>query len=651
MAESYTHYNLKEVLRGTIHLNLLNNDQTKQTLYELLNKIKIDTKNFLEDNDLYLWYRSTNISSEESEYTINIVFQEIIENNCNNSAIIALLVFLSEIFSAEHYKNIFIMFNEKTNLLKLNNDFGCSYLYEIILKGKLTAEHAILYKNFSIFPTNTVLSQNFQYTLSQALLKCILGCNDDLKALINNQEFESEFHCMATNNVDEGYYLWAYLGHILAKHEKMDLFRSLLNRCKIIKYVTTDKFVMDAEKQQFPVPCLTKEESYKKLPPLLYNNVTKFTQVFSDIFALLCDVKLCCKILYELNKDLRDSAQSINTTLDYASYIPKEYLYIEDLFFPGDKPINLKLPRKYYLLNLLLLENEQKHGINLPDSDTLKNFEAGIYPVPTFAEFVKHENAKKIIQDGHIFHEYPFLGNSLTHGKYTHRLQWYIIMKAIELKLIDPQNLTVKQILQESVEDNKYNLIPWNELFDKLYQREHFGFSSVQAVNSFMLTTSDTNLQDLRGYLTISLWDTAEKISHICPHMKYEEIILLHVSHYRNFSTKTILQTDYNASKHIQDHLVKENGIIWKKNKEIPPGLFFENRNINSGKNNSLVVQKPNFTFWYKLKFNKNAYGKCNESIYITMQKAGIPAANLKSYMEFNESANRILQFMLIDII
>jgi hypothetical protein len=138
-----------------------------------------------------------------------------------------------------------------------------------------------------------------------------------------------------------------------------------------------------------------------------------------EIWSLMTDRKLCNKYLQQLNTDV--SAKIRGLTLprfDNKRY--KDFCGLQFLL-PTQEFKNPDIWMK--ALEEALLSQEQKHGVNIG----LRSEN-----VPELVGIVSYEKADKIILSNQLFNDcvIPFL--SFTHGKYAHRIQYYIITKAIE---------------------------------------------------------------------------------------------------------------------------------------------------------------------------------------------------------------------------
>jgi hypothetical protein len=215
----------------------------------------------------------------------------------------------------------------------------------------------------------------------------------------------------------------------------------------------------------------------------IYHKDAQFNRVYLSIAELLQDTALCIDILGGLEARLAERYRVAG--IDVSQYHQQSESFV---FFNLPWPVlkNIGLHTKtHHFLNAILLEKERKHGINEdPDAPVF------------FSGFVPENIAGQYVKEANIFSEYNYIGN-LLHGKYSHRLQWYIILTAIEKDLLKTNNLSAKQLLCESTE-------VWTHLFDRYQElradNRSVGFRSPALLHSSLLLLKN-ELPHLSGTL------------------------------------------------------------------------------------------------------------------------------------------------------
>lgn len=166
---------------------------------------------------------------------------------------------------------------------------------------------------------------------------------------------------------------------------------------------------------------------------------------YQAIAELLQNIPLCMRLLHDLEKQLAEKYQEAGVNLSVYHSSAEHYVFLNHPWPILDNIEKHVSTRN--ILNKILLRTEHKHGINLHEDAPA-----------IFAGFVADDIAKQHIKNGELFVEYNYIGN-LLHGKYTHRLQWYIVFTAIEKGLIKI-NASSKNLFCMSG-------IHWSYLFDR----------------------------------------------------------------------------------------------------------------------------------------------------------------------------------------
>lgn len=167
----------------------------------------------------------------------------------------------------------------------------------------------------------------------------------------------------------------------------------------------------------------------------------EYVTLFANILFLLTNKLLLDYLLKQLDADVKAMWER---EVEYSSarlalHRPKKDVSHFGLLWPYPEP-ELAENHSNHLLSKVLLKTEQAHGMNLGDLHSA--------PVPTFVGFVQPSQAKVIVDDRRIWNEEHKLSALFYHGKMTHRIQCYLIMKAVELKLLDLGDLTIPNLIE-----------------------------------------------------------------------------------------------------------------------------------------------------------------------------------------------------------
>lgn len=242
-----------------------------------------------------------------------------------------------------------------------------------------------------------------------------------------------------------------------------------------------------------------------------------FLDAFAKIRELLCDIPTCIKLLMPVEEELEKLFPQLRE-IEFSNKFA-----VKNLWWPGPVPENYQYLHKNGVLRRILRSYLQKHDIEAQDQ---------LY---TFAGFVENEKVNAVVRSGALFKEQFLMGNALTHGLYSHYIQWFLIARAIDTKRIILQaGLTLKEIMQASVDIQTDKRTPaWGEIIDNVtpdpraaqedvvrlaIENEapgkkvpsRYAFSSVVELSSFLYTTPE--LPHLRGYHLDSLYKNIHKI-------------------------------------------------------------------------------------------------------------------------------------------
>tara|TARA_R110000868_G_scaffold15698_8_gene71647 strand:+ start:2114 stop:3442 length:1329 start_codon:yes stop_codon:yes gene_type:complete len=185
--------------------------------------------------------------------------------------------------------------------------------------------------------------------------------------------------------------------------------------------------------------------------------------LFANLTFLLTNRCTVDHLLKHLDKDV-ERLWHINedSTASFNLHTPQEYKELVGLIWPSPKE-ELCSNHSRHLLSKALLNMEQRHGINSHDPHDA--------PVPTFVGYIRPKDAKKILENNQLWNEEAKLSPLFFHGKMTHRIQFYLIMKATEIKLLDIGDLSIAGLLQTlnqvSINGSRLKLA-WDFLLDNV---------------------------------------------------------------------------------------------------------------------------------------------------------------------------------------
>jgi hypothetical protein len=148
-------------------------------------------------------------------------------------------------------------------------------------------------------------------------------------------------------------------------------------------------------------------------------DATKSDKVASGIIYILSQEDIFKPYFQELN----DKLQSVMPA-KYLSSKPKEYQVIMRYRIPAPHDEAMQHGNRLTLaLEKILLEQEQKHGINL--RRTTKD-------IPLLVGLVDDKYASELIAGGDLWNDDLPLNKLWVHGRYSHRLQHYIVTRYLD---------------------------------------------------------------------------------------------------------------------------------------------------------------------------------------------------------------------------
>lgn len=239
-----------------------------------------------------------------------------------------------------------------------------------------------------------------------------------------------------------------------------------------------------------------------------YTKTNAFIHAFKDIANLLEQPEKCIELLKTLDQEIELYQKKLD--YDFSQIKAEPMLLSHNACVPKAPSDNITLPKETHgLLRFLIRQKLQKFHIEEQNE---------LY---TFCGFVNQRDANNLIRNGCLFKEQYFCGNALFHGLYSHYLQWYIIARAIEDKVIKLKDgITLRKLLSAFVDATYQNDSAWVILIDQArggLDKYSMGSDNIDidfhspAQLTITLLLCD-ELPHLRGYLTQSSWKAIQKI-------------------------------------------------------------------------------------------------------------------------------------------
>lgn len=234
----------------------------------------------------------------------------------------------------------------------------------------------------------------------------------------------------------------------------------------------------------------------------LNRSASALEDTFREIERLFFNKKSCFSLLENLENDLKREYQSQG--IDFSEYAVHDGIVSHNLKWPvfSTKASTQKTKGASHVLNELLLALERKHHINEPQHAPI-----------LFAKFIDSKEANKHVESGQLFEEFKYAGNPL-HGSRSHRLQWHIVLRAIDEGILNLGSFSALDLVKSST---RY----WGNTFD-LYNRRYpegctiYTFTSPHHLHSTLLNAYET-FPALSGCLRKSFAHTIKEISGVQP--------------------------------------------------------------------------------------------------------------------------------------
>lgn len=140
---------------------------------------------------------------------------------------------------------------------------------------------------------------------------------------------------------------------------------------------------------------------------------------------------------------------------------PNEYIECIGLTWPVPNA-DLYSNHSQHLLSRVLLRMEQTHGINRNKDDA---------PVPTLFGYIENNLVQQLINKNELWNDDTTISGLIFHGKSTHRIQLYLVMKAIDINLLQVNDLKMKDLLAIFLNTRtRFDLtLAWDLLFDNTH--------------------------------------------------------------------------------------------------------------------------------------------------------------------------------------
>ena len=182
-------------------------------------------------------------------------------------------------------------------------------------------------------------------------------------------------------------------------------------------------------------------------------------KVFNQLIEIISNPYKVASLLKSLDDKMGQALKDHQIGFDRDD-LPEYLLIGRGHYIPGPPPQKYCPRQKGRLLDELLLEQENRHGLNPSGA------------APKFIGFVDGSQANQLVAEGHLFTEHKQISRVLLHGSYSHRLIFHIILLAIDKGMLDltldnGEILSARDILNLLV-DSKYYQTP----IDKILQRD-----------------------------------------------------------------------------------------------------------------------------------------------------------------------------------
>lgn len=219
------------------------------------------------------------------------------------------------------------------------------------------------------------------------------------------------------------------------------------------------------------------------------------SRLFANITFLLTNRSIIDNLLKKLDTSVKKlwDAENGNPDTTLELHNPKKYLSFVGLRWPAPTR-ELASNHSNHLLSRALLQIEQRHHINATYASSA--------PVPTFLGVITPEDAIKIlVKNKRVWNDDPNMSGIFFHGKMMHRIQFCLMMLAIESGLLDPGKMTIADIIKKLIDTKIKAYEPfydlgWNFLIDFNISDIHFTKAdrrNLSALAAFFPANIDNN--------------------------------------------------------------------------------------------------------------------------------------------------------------
>lgn len=222
------------------------------------------------------------------------------------------------------------------------------------------------------------------------------------------------------------------------------------------------------------------------------------SRLFANILFLLTNKSMVDHLLKLLDAEVeqlwREEAGSVGSVLTL--HHPARYQTYFGLSWPVPTA-KLAENHSHHLLSRVLLQTEQRNNINVTYARST--------PVPTFLGVITHEDATQVLlKNKRLWNDDPRLSGIFFHGKMMHRIQFNMIMRAVDIGLLDVGTLTILDIIKKFVHTkvDAYSPFydnPWNFLLDFNISDVHFTEQdrrNLAPLSAYFPPTIDANKYD-----------------------------------------------------------------------------------------------------------------------------------------------------------
>lgn len=286
--------------------------------------------------------------------------------------------------------------------------------------------------------------------------------------------------------------------------------------------------------------------------------------LFANISFLLAKKSVLDHLLSHLEADVKaiweDEKHKPDTTLSL--HQPSEFIDLFGLRWPVPSS-ELASNHSHYLLSRVLLQQEQAHHLNLDDGSGA--------PVPTFTGFINKEVAINIINNHQIWNEESKISGLFYHGKMTHRIHLYLVMKAMDLNLLDTGGLNIHDLLQIFTKVYTYytTTLAWRLLFDNVLTE----YNKTDLPHEF----SDPIFAALSAQYPVNINEanTSQPYLYTCDPYFFHSYLMTHARELTPHLSECITQTFSKAALAIQRLERKEGKLYYYgESTDLTPALF-----------------------------------------------------------------------------